>query len=146
MISVPQTKTILVVDDDPADRTLVSQMLFDHGYVVIQACDGLEALEIYKKDPSHFDLLVTDILMPGIDGVELVQRVRRISPRMKVLFVSGYQGFDRKVYGQKVQVVNKTYDMSRLAEEVAKTLNSESFISRWIKGRFQRATKVPTTI
>ena len=80
---------VLVVDDDPIILKLVKEKLSSFGYQPILASSGEEALEIAKKNTS-IDLLLTDILMPGITGIDLAKQFSTLYPPIKILFMSGY--------------------------------------------------------
>lgn len=80
---------ILVVDDEPAFRSLVAKTLEQDGYHVIEAGDGAEAIEMAEK-AKHVDLVVTDIRMPQMDGVELTHALRRTQPFVPVVFITGH--------------------------------------------------------
>jgi two-component system, cell cycle response regulator CpdR len=79
---------ILVVDDDIDVREFVSTVLADEDFDAVAAQDGGEALALLSD--GEYDLLLTDIRMPGIDGFELVRRARRAQPDLRVLFMSGF--------------------------------------------------------
>jgi CheY-like chemotaxis protein len=81
--------TVLVVDDDPLILNLVKEQLSDYEYQPILAISGEEALEIAKKN-SSIDLLLTDIIMPGINGMDLAKQFSTLYPHVKVLFMSGF--------------------------------------------------------
>ncbi|MGH2807565.1 MAG: PAS domain S-box protein [Actinomycetota bacterium] len=83
-------ETILLVEDDAAVRAVTKRILETHAYKVIEAPGGKDALMTFDDRRSDIDLLVTDIVMPDISGVELAGRLRSISPDLKVLFMSGY--------------------------------------------------------
>ncbi len=84
-------ETILVVDDEPAVRTLVSRVLRKHGFRTMEAGEGEEALRMIEQSPPRsIDLVLTDIMMPHMSGSELAERLRIQHPAMKVLFTSGY--------------------------------------------------------
>jgi signal transduction histidine kinase/CheY-like chemotaxis protein len=83
------SETILVVEDDDLVRSNVITLLRDLGYRVVPAANGYEALDLVKKGVSA-DLLLTDVVMPGMSGSQLVEEILRILPEMKVLFTSGY--------------------------------------------------------
>lgn len=86
---------ILVVDDQPIMREVIGQMLEDAGHEVRTASGGLEALQ--EMDAMAFDLLVTDIVMPRMDGLELIAEVRRRYPRVGVIAMSaGSEYFSRR--------------------------------------------------
>jgi DNA-binding NtrC family response regulator len=79
---------ILVVDDEPHIRSLLRNLLSRQGYQIIEAGDGAEALSLCKRE-AKFDLLLTDVVMPGMDGLQLAERVREIYPAVRVLYMSG---------------------------------------------------------
>ncbi len=81
--------TIIVVDDEEAVRTLVAEFLEDFGYHVLQADGGATALRLLEADP-HVRLLVTDIRMPDMSGLELVTQAAAIRPALKIILISGY--------------------------------------------------------
>jgi PAS domain S-box-containing protein len=85
----PASGTVLVVDDEPDVRTLVSDILRDAGYFVLVAPDGKAALALLDRSP-HVDLLVTDVVMPVMSGTDLAARVEERAPGTPVLFVSGF--------------------------------------------------------
>ncbi|MEN8253976.1 MAG: ATP-binding protein [Verrucomicrobiota bacterium] len=84
------TQTILLVEDDPMIRGLVSQTLETQGYKVVVADDGWEAVQLARKHDGQIDLLFTDVVMPGLGGAELALAVRELHPGIKELFMSGY--------------------------------------------------------
>jgi signal transduction histidine kinase len=82
--------TILLVEDDPMIRTLVSHTLEDQEYTLILADDGWQAVQMARKHPGNIDILFTDVVMPGLGGAELAVAVRELYPDIKTLFMSGY--------------------------------------------------------
>ncbi len=84
------TETILMAEDDPAVRNLHSMMLEEAGYTVIAAVDGSDALNKFFSHEMNVDILVTDVIMPKLDGKRLIEKIREVRPGMKVLFMSGY--------------------------------------------------------
>ena len=86
------TETILLVEDEQAVRMLTRCLLEQNGYTVIEAGDGSEALEIARRRTDPIDLLLTDVVMPGINGPTLACSLSSIHPETKVLFTSGYSG------------------------------------------------------
>jgi two-component system, cell cycle sensor histidine kinase and response regulator CckA len=85
------SERILVVEDDPAVRLMTRRILNQHGYHVIEAASGREALEIWQCQGGGIDLLLTDMIMPdGVNGRELAQKLRDQRPTLKTVFVSGY--------------------------------------------------------
>ena len=79
--------TILLVDDDDLGRGAVHRMLEHAGYSVRSTGIGLEALAHYRNDPA--DLVITDLIMPDTDGLEMIQRLREMNPKVRVLAISG---------------------------------------------------------
>jgi PAS domain S-box-containing protein len=85
------TETILVVQDEPSLRMLMRAVLEPHGYHVLEAASGVDALRVWEEHQGAVQLLLTDIMMPqGISGLELATRLREYSPHLKVIFTSGY--------------------------------------------------------
>ncbi len=82
--------TVLVVDDEPEVRTLVTEILRGSGYRVMVATDGEAALELISRERPRVDLLVTDVVMPVMSGTDLAVRMTERSPDMRVLFMSGF--------------------------------------------------------
>jgi DNA-binding NtrC family response regulator len=80
--------TILLVDDDESLRRLARYILSDHGYHVIEASDSAEALKIASAHSGSIDLLLTDVIMPKLDGIVLADRILQHRPGMAVLFTS----------------------------------------------------------
>ena len=83
-------ETILVVEDDRAARLIVTRILQDRGYTILEAPDGEKALNIYKTYEKPIDLILTDVVMPGLSGRELYEHIRSFNSKAKVLFMSGY--------------------------------------------------------
>jgi DNA-binding NtrC family response regulator len=79
---------ILIVEDDAITRRNLSALLSDEGYDVDQAGDGVQALEILARRP--FDLVLSDIVMPRMDGLKLLQRLQRMAPQMPVMIMTSY--------------------------------------------------------
>jgi CheY-like chemotaxis protein len=84
------TETVLVVEDMAALRKAVEQMLCAAGYTVLCAASGEEALELFEQRGEVVQLVLTDVVMPKMNGEVLVERLRRARPELKVLFMSGY--------------------------------------------------------
>ena len=84
------TKTILVVDDEPEVRKLVGAMVTQFGHHAITADSGEHALTLFKKHGAPIDLLVTDVVAPGMSGPMLADKLSSLQPDLKVLYISGY--------------------------------------------------------
>ncbi len=83
--------SILVVDDEPSLVALVRTMLWRAGYSVFEAYSGEEALRVAGVEGRHIDVLLTDVMMPGMNGFELAGKLQAMRPELKVLFMSGYR-------------------------------------------------------
>ena len=88
--SVRGKETILLVEDEEAVRRLASRTLQAQGYNVLEACDGVAALTLCQRHLPAIDIIVTDVVMPQLSGVDLVHRIRGVRPQLKVLYMSGY--------------------------------------------------------
>jgi CheY-like chemotaxis protein len=84
------SETIFVVEDEADVRSYLVETLRDLNYRVREAPDGAAALTLFEADPSRIDLLLTDIVMPGINGRQLAVELLRRQPSLKVLFMTGY--------------------------------------------------------
>jgi two-component system cell cycle sensor histidine kinase/response regulator CckA len=84
------SETILLVEDEAPLRKMLRETLANAGYRVLEACDGADALWKWEQDARTIDLLITDVVMPLVNGRELANRFAQIAPRMQVLYVSGY--------------------------------------------------------
>jgi len=80
--------TVLFAEDDPAVRQSLAQLLSMSGYRVLTAEDGFEALRLLTQ--QEIDVLLTDIVMPGLDGVELARKAKALRPDMRIMFLTGY--------------------------------------------------------
>lgn len=83
-------KTVLLADDEPTVRVLVERILHSAGYLVIPTGDGAEATARAEDHKGEIDVLVSDIVMPGVNGVDLARELQRSRPDTKVLLMSGY--------------------------------------------------------
>ncbi len=93
------TETILVVDDEEIVRDLASEILMEHGYTVLTASDGLEALHVCEAVGRNIDLVILDIMMPRMNGIETHKRLKEFKPDMKILFCSGHGADEETVKG-----------------------------------------------
>ncbi len=92
-------ENVLVVEDEDAVRTLIRYTLEDQGYTVLTASSGSEALDLINTLSITLDLLVTDMIMPGISGRDLADKARQLSPRLRVIYLSGYTDDALSRYG-----------------------------------------------
>jgi CheY-like chemotaxis protein len=88
------TETVLVVEDEEPVRSLARRLLANNGYTVLTAESGAAALTLLADRREPIDLLLTDVVMPGMSGRQLAERLRASRPDLKVLFISGYTDDD----------------------------------------------------
>jgi len=121
-------ETILLVEDEAAVRELAARVLRGQGYMVLEAGDGLEALRVVdREDTGRIDLLVTDVVMPGLGGGELAERLSALRPGIKVLFTSGYTDDTLLHAGQLISgthFLHKPFSPAALAQKVRGVLDS----------------------
>jgi CheY-like chemotaxis protein len=125
----PVKKIILVVEDEPTLRSLVSKVLERSGYAVIESSSGVAALELWSKSKPHIDLLLTDMVMPdGISGLQLAETLKLQNPGLKVIFTTGYSaelmGKDFQIK-EGVNFLQKPYPPQKLVQTVRNGLESE---------------------
>jgi two-component system cell cycle sensor histidine kinase/response regulator CckA len=123
------TETILVTEDQDEVRKVVRDILRLHGYQVIEARNGGEALLYYEKQGSGIDLLITDVIMPQITGPELVERLRQISPSLCVLYMSGYTDHGmvgRRTLEADLHFIQKPIVPATLLRRVREVLDAEA--------------------
>ena len=120
-------KTILVVDDEPEIRKLVSAMLTRSGYRVSSADTGENAIRLFKTNPDT-DLLLTDVVAPGMSGPMIADQIAALKPDIKVLFMSGYdstQVVQRYVAGKGYSLLIKPFTMEQLGSKVRAVLEGD---------------------
>jgi len=124
-MSYEARKTVLVVDDEPEIRKLVGAMVTQFGYSVLTADSGDHALTVYKNHRSPIDLLITDVVAPGMSGPMLADKLSAIQPDLKVLYISGYDNTHvvQKYVVEKGHVLlAKPFTMEELHSRVAALL------------------------
>jgi two-component system, cell cycle sensor histidine kinase and response regulator CckA len=109
--------TVLLVEDEPMVRTVAERALTRHGYAVITADNGEDALEILAKN-EPIDLLISDVVMPGMDGPTMVSEARKSRPELKILFISGYaeEQLRKSIDIENVNFLPKPFSVIELAE------------------------------
>ncbi|MGH1403496.1 MAG: response regulator [Alphaproteobacteria bacterium] len=119
------SERVLLVEDEDAVRTFSQRALVNKGYEVLSAADGDAALELFEQEgQKNIDLLVTDVVMPGMDGPTLAQRIRQHSPELKIIFMSGYTEDKLKDHlGEGIYFLPKPFTLKVLAEKVKEVLS-----------------------
>ncbi len=123
--------TVLVVDDEPEVRKLVSAMLVKSGYDVLTADTGENAVRLSKSNPD-ISLLLTDVVYPGMSGPMIADQIASLKPGIKVLFMSGYdnsQVVQRYVVEKGYALLVKPFTMEQLANKIREVLGKEKIMS-----------------
>jgi CheY-like chemotaxis protein len=127
--SVGGTETVLLVEDDVDMRALVATLLEAAGYKVLKPDSVTAAIELAQTNSANFDLLLTDIIMPDMNGVELYDRVRASRPGVKRLYMTGYAGQDLGRHGildSDVVVLEKPFDSTTLLAGIRAVLDRDN--------------------
>jgi two-component system cell cycle sensor histidine kinase/response regulator CckA len=118
---------ILLVEDEEGVRGIAAQLLTSCGYQVMEAGDGEQALEIIKENAGGFDLLISDVVMPGMDGPALLKEARQYLGKARVMFISGYAERDlaRTLEEERsISFLPKPFTLRQLAERVKTELQA----------------------
>jgi len=121
-------ETVLVVEDAPALRALIHEALSAFGCTVLSARDGEEALRLLHEHDGGIDLLLTDVVMPGMNGPALAREVRSLHPQTKILYMTGYSGeFIRAdMLTPGVSLIQKPFTPADLGRKISKMLADSS--------------------
>ena len=123
----PGSETVLLAEDEAAVRSLIRRVLERNGYSVLEASNGAEAIQIALNHAGPIDLLLTDVVMPDLDGPELAERLDSIRPRLPVVFMSGYT--DREILrrgteGVQAAFLAKPFSPDYLARKIREVLDA----------------------
>jgi two-component system cell cycle response regulator CpdR len=119
---------VLLAEDEQAMREYLARALEKSGYDVVAVDRGTDAIPLLEDESQHFDLLLTDIVMPEMDGIELARQCARLSPKTEVMFITGFSGVALRA-GQsmpKAKVLSKPFHLKDLVLEVERMFNKES--------------------
>ena len=120
-------EAILIVEDEADVRDVASETLQSVGYNIFEAANGIEALEYIKHNGSQLSLVITDVIMPGMGGKELAEKIKQIQPDLKVLFTSGYTDQDIVAGGKHNHTINflhKPYSIHELSKKVRELIEN----------------------
>ncbi len=122
---------ILVAEDEDVVRELVCNTLGNQGYQILEAANGQEALDLCLSDEEHIDMVLTDVIMPVMNGSKLVENLKTKFPDIKVLFMSGYTGetiVAKGVWETSVQFLQKPFSQAGLIQKVREVLKQDTHI------------------
>jgi two-component system cell cycle sensor histidine kinase/response regulator CckA len=117
--------TILLVEDEEGLRALNARGLASRGYSVLQAGNGIEAIEVLEENGGKVDLVVSDVVMPEMDGPALLKELRKRNPTLKIIFVSGYaeEAFEKSLpAGEQFSFLAKPFTLKQLVAAVKETM------------------------
>ena len=118
--------TVLLVEDSDSVRAVVAKMLEEGGLTVLQASGGEEALAFTRRGEAQIDLLLTDIVMPSMSGVELADRLERERPDVRILFMTGYADevvVNEGILGKGRECIGKPFTQEQITRRVRKLLS-----------------------
>ncbi len=120
-----ESRTILVVEDDAVVRELMVMVLEEMGHTCIEGSDGEEGLRLFKDHSAEVNLVVTDLVMPGINGIQMARKINELNPAMDIIAVSGYppkgEGMGDKAFST---VIKKPFKAITFAQEIDKVLGA----------------------
>jgi two-component system, cell cycle sensor histidine kinase and response regulator CckA len=121
-------KTVLVVDDEPEIRKLVGAMMAQSGYAVLTADSGEHALKLYRNQAEPVELLITDVVAPGMSGPMLADKLTTLQPDLRVLYISGYdstQVVQKYVVEKGHALLVKPFTVVELHDKVGELLQTK---------------------
>jgi CheY-like chemotaxis protein len=125
----PERFKILVVEDEMMVRELVVESLENFGYIVLSAANGEEAIRLYKNHKDEIELILTDVVMPGLSGKQLIEAISKISEDFRVLYMSGYTD---DIIGSQGELspdapfIEKPFSPTQLIEKIQSLMKSDT--------------------
>ncbi len=122
------TETILLAEDDEMVRNMMSRILNDAGYAVIEAVDGVDAVSKFSVNSEKVDMLILDLIMPGMNGKEAFDEIRKLRPGIKTLFASGYAPEiirQKVVLEEGIHMIAKPMSPQELLREIRSVLDGK---------------------
>src|SRR6266567_3938840 len=121
------SETVLLAEAQPSIRGVLRESLESKGYTVLEAQNGVQALEIAERHPGAIDVLVTDVIMPQLRGLDLAKRVTEIHPDVCIIFMSGYSEdalLENRLLSQKKMIlIQKPFDPDDLTQKIRQSLS-----------------------
>jgi CheY-like chemotaxis protein len=124
-MAVEDKKTILVIDDEPEIRKLVGAMVTQFGYAVLTADSGEHALTLYRNHKGHIEMLIADVVAPGMSGPMVADKLTAMQPDLKVLYISGYDNthvVQKYVVEKGHALLSKPFTLEQLKTKMAELL------------------------
>lgn len=125
-------RTVLIVDDEPAVGKLAARILMEQGFLILQALNGQEAIDILRRNRSDVALLLTDLVMPKMDGLRLAELVRKERPTRPIVFMSGHPetiDFKPEDWNGTFNYVRKPFRADQLLDAVARAFDSVQHVT-----------------
>jgi len=118
-------ETVLVVDDNKYLRSFLNEALPMFGYSVICAVDGMDGLNKFREHKDKIHIVLLDVVMPKLNGIELFKEIKQIKPNAKMLFMSGYNDIlDRNILQDKMRYISKPFEIKTLLKEMRDVLDN----------------------
>ncbi len=123
----PGTETVLLVEDEKPLREIMTRVLQSHGYTVLAAKDGAEALQLCQRNEKRFKLMISDVMIPGVKGIDLANKVKEMNPGISIIFISGYAGDvigDHGILESDINFMPKPFDPDKLLVKARELLDA----------------------
>jgi CheY-like chemotaxis protein len=122
-----RTKTILLVEDEPIVRNLLREVLERSGYAVLACEHPAEGIETCQRHSGQIDLLLTDVVMPGMNGKEMANRIAEMLPELRVVFMSGYTEqalLKDGLLDSRIEYLQKPFSLHTLRQRLARVMGT----------------------
>jgi len=119
-------ETLLLAEDEPAVRVAMKKILEEFGYIVIEAVDGKDAIEKFNEHKDNINLLILDVIMPGMNGKEAYEEIKKVTPGIKAIFTSGYTAdiiHRKKILKEKMAFVSKPILPDKLLSKIREVID-----------------------
>ncbi len=123
------SKTVLVVEDDATIRTTIAAMLENAGYRVLEAATAFDAAAVLDQEDYWIDVVLSDVIMPGLNGIDMMERLHSLRPDISAVFMSGYSPpleVQRALNKGWAHYLQKPFGSAQLLESISDALNSSS--------------------
>jgi len=130
---------VLVVEDDELLRSVLTNLLEGDGHEVFIACNGSDAIEIIENDT--FDIIITDIVMPGVDGIEVLKTAKRIDPSCDVIVITGFPTVETAIQSMKLgayDYITKPFNLDHIRIVMAKTIEKRKLMKKAAEGEYYK--------